>query len=226
MHEFDHLLAAVILIASVVQAFADPETLKGLPKLTFFKAGAITGIIAGALVLAVWQLAGRPIADFGLFGWLGSSPERTAAAAVAWLALLLLALHLLGGRWRSSARRFYSGYSHLMPGSRRELGPSWAAGTLAGIGEEIAYRGFFLWYLTGVAGQTAAVLLSSVIFGVAHGYQGKRGMLFATVAGLILAGAYLATGSLLLLLWMHASYNIASFTLGYWLLFAPRPQRG
>ena len=63
-----------------------------------------------------------------------------------------------------------------------------------------------------------AVLATSLVFGLAHGYQAKFGMLFATVAGLILAGAYLATESLLLAVWMHATYNLASFTLGYRLL--------
>jgi hypothetical protein len=36
--------------------------------------------------------------------------------------------------------------------------------------------------------------------------------------GLVLGAAYLASGSLLLVIWMHASYNVASFTLGYRLL--------
>lgn len=226
MHEFDHLLAAVIVIVSLVQAFADPESLRDLPRLTFFKAGAITGLVGGALVLLVWYLAGRPVADLGLFGWVGERPALTAAVAVTWALFLLVLLHLFRRRWRPAARRYYRGYSHLMPSSRGELSPAYAAGILAGAGEEIAFRGFLLWYLAALAGVPAAVLLSSIIFGVAHGYQGKAGMLFATIAGLVLAGAYLLTGSLLLLLWMHGSYNVASFTLGYRLLFAREAQQG
>ena len=222
MHEFDHLLAGVIVLVSLVQAFADPETLKGIPRLTFYKAGALTGLVGGALVLLLWQLAGRSIAELGLFGWIGTDPALSVIAALAWLVLLLAALHLLGGRWQATARRYYRGYGHLMPSSRRELAPAYAAGILAGIGEELAYRGFFLWYLAAFVSLPSAVLSSAVIFGVAHAYQGKVGIVFATLAGLILAGAYLATGSMLLLLWMHAAYNVASFTLGYRLLFAPR----
>jgi hypothetical protein len=56
-----------------------------MPRLTFFKAGAITGVLGGALVLLVWHLAGRPVADFGLFGWVGERPALTAAVAVAWV---------------------------------------------------------------------------------------------------------------------------------------------
>ena len=226
MHEVDHLLAGAIVLVSVMQAFADPEALKALPRRVFFKAGAITGVVAGALVILVWSYAGRPVTDFGLFDWMGQTPALTAAAAIAWPLLLLVSVQLLRGRWRDEAARYYRGYSHLMPSSRGELAPAFAAGALAGAGEEIAYRGFLLWYVAALAGVPAAVLITSAVFGLAHGYQGKRGMLFATIAGLILAGAYLLTGSLLLLVWMHATYNVASFTLGYSLLFSPSSQRG
>jgi membrane protease YdiL (CAAX protease family) len=42
-----------------------------------------------------------------------------------------------------------------MPSSRGELSPAYAAGILAGAGEEIAFRGFLLWYLAALAGVPA-----------------------------------------------------------------------
>jgi membrane protease YdiL (CAAX protease family) len=105
-----------------------------------------------------------------------------------------------------------------MPNSRREMPYAYAAGILGGTGEEIAYRGFLIWYGQAFVGLPLAVLAASLLFGLAHGYQSRFGMLFATIAGLLLAGAYLASGSLLLAVWMHASYNVASFTLGHHLL--------
>jgi membrane protease YdiL (CAAX protease family) len=109
-----------------------------------------------------------------------------------------------------------------MPRSRDEIPLAHAAGVLGGTGEEIAYRGFLIWYAQAFLGLPLAVLATSLLFGLAHGYQSKFGMLFATIAGLILAGVYLLSGSLLLAVWLHASYNVASFTLGYRLLSADR----
>jgi membrane protease YdiL (CAAX protease family) len=105
-----------------------------------------------------------------------------------------------------------------MPRSRAEIPYAYSAGILGGSGEEIAYRGFLIWYVQAFVGLPFAIIATSLIFGLAHGYQSKFGMLFATIAGLVLAGAFLASGSLLLAVWMHATYNVASFTLGYRLL--------
>ncbi len=218
MEPIDHILAGAILFVCAAQAFADPEFLKRSPRLAFFKAGAITGLGIGAAVLLAWHAAGRPAGEFGLTGWAGERPVLAAALAAAWPLLLLAAAWLSAGPFRQTALGYYRRYAHLMPDSRRELAPAYASGSLAAIGEEIAFRGFLLWYLAGLVGLGPALLISSLLFGVAHGYLGRVGMVFATIAGLVLGGAYLLSTSLLLAMWMHASYNVASFTLGYRLL--------
>jgi membrane protease YdiL (CAAX protease family) len=220
MNEIDHVVAGAILLVSVIQAFADPEIIKQASRRAFFRAGAATGLLMGSLVLLMWHFAGRPIEQFGLVGWIGSKPSLTALAAVLWPLLLACAAWALLTRFRSAVARFYSGYGHLMPHSRNELPLAYGTAGLAGFGEEIAYRGFLIWYLNALVGLTAAALASSLVFGLAHGYQGRIGIAFATGAGLILAGAYLLSGSLLLVLRMHATYNVASFTVGYRLLHA------
>lgn len=218
LHPIDHVAAGALVLVSIVQAFADPAAVKQLPRLAFFKAGALTGLVMGGLTLWFWSVAGRDIGEFGLFGWRGPNPVATAVAALLWPVLLLAIARLLASRYRDPITRFYAAYAHLMPGSRAEIPYAYAAGILGGTGEEIAYRGFLIWYVAAFAGMPLAVLATSAVFGLAHGYQSKTGMVFATIAGLILTGAYLASGSLLLAVWMHATYNVASFTLGYRLL--------
>jgi membrane protease YdiL (CAAX protease family) len=218
LHEFDHIAAGALALASVLQAFADPAAVKQLPRLAFFKAGAATGLIMGGLVLLFWHLAGRELGEFGLSGWPGPNPFATVLAALLWPLVLAVVAGLLWCHARAPATRFYASYAHLMPRSPREIPYAYAAGILGASGEEIAYRGFLIWYAQAFAGLPLAVLGTSLLFGLAHGYQSKFGMIFATVAGLILAGAYLLSGSLLLVIWMHASYNVASFTFGYRLL--------
>ncbi|MBA3510472.1 MAG: CPBP family intramembrane metalloprotease [Sphingomonas sp.] len=221
MQEIDHVVAGAILLVSVAQAFADPEVLKRAPRTAFFKAAAATGLLMGSLVLWMWHVAGRPIEQFGLVGWIGPDPVPIALAAALWPLMLAAAVWALLTRFRGPAARFYSGYRHLMPHSRTELPLAYGAAGLGGFGEEIAFRGFLIWYLSALAGPSVATLASSLIFGLAHGYQGKVGITFATIAGLLLAGIYLLSASLLLVVWMHATYNIASFTVGYRVLHAP-----
>ena len=220
LHQFDHGVAGALVLISIVQAFADSAAVKLLPPLAFFKAGAATGLVMGGLLLLAWHLAGRPIGIFGLWGWIGPDPLAAALAALLWPLLLLGIARLLWTRYRQPAARFYAGYAHLMPRSRDEFPYAYAAGILGGTGEEIAYRGFLIWYAQAFLGLPLAVLATSLLFGLAHGYQSKFGMLFATLAGLFLAGAYWLSGSLLLAVWLHASYNVASFKLGYCLLSA------
>jgi membrane protease YdiL (CAAX protease family) len=67
----------------------------------------------------------------------------------------------------------------------------------AGICEEFLYRGFALTTLSAMTGSVAyGTLLSCIAFGIGHAYQGRTGMIGATITGLIYAGVFLATGSL------------------------------
>ena len=218
LYAIDHIAAGALVQVSLVQAFTDPEKVKQLTRLAFFKAGAATGLIMGGLALWFWHVEDRPLGDFGLFGWVGENSVATLAAALLWPMLLLAVARLLASRYREPTTRFYASYAHLMPRSRDEIPYAYAAGILGATGEEIAYRGFLIWYAAAFIGLPLAVVATSLVFGIAHGYQSRLGMLFAAIAGLVLAGAYILSGSLLLAVWMHASYNVASFTLGYRLL--------
>jgi uncharacterized protein len=69
----------------------------------------------------------------------------------------------------------------------------------AGLGEEIAYRGFLLNKLSDALGRTRAadvlaVIGSAVLFGFGHYYKGPAGVLDSGIAGLILGAVYLVSG--------------------------------
>jgi membrane protease YdiL (CAAX protease family) len=51
------------------------------------------------------------------------------------------------------------------------------------------------------------VLLSSLLFGLAHIYQGWKGAVSASILGVVFAGLYLITGSLLLPMVIHAALD-------------------
>ena len=84
-------------------------------------------------------------------------------------------------------------------------------GVTAGVCEEWLYRGFFLAVVAAVAGGPPAWVLvgvAAVAFGLAHAYQGVGGILLTGTLGGVFAALYLATGSLLLPVLLHAVVDL------------------
>ena len=90
----------------------------------------------------------------------------------------------------------------------------------AAISEEIIFRGFLIGRIEAAFGGTsrtttgAAVVLSSVVFGAAHAYQGPSGMIITGVLGLIFAIMFVASGrNLWLNIIAHGVYDTLSLAL-------------
>jgi len=88
---------------------------------------------------------------------------------------------------------------------------------VAGIYEEIVFRGFLLGRLRvllatrrAIAGDAMAVVLSSVIFGLGHAYQGALGVAQTTFAGLCLALLAVVSRSLYPSILTHAGIDSVS----------------
>jgi membrane protease YdiL (CAAX protease family) len=76
--------------------------------------------------------------------------------------------------------------------------------TVVAISEETIFRGYLILRLSAVTHSTvAAVLLSSVIFSLGHGYEGSAGAVSVGVMGFVFAVVYLWRGSLLAPMVMH-----------------------
>jgi uncharacterized protein len=70
------------------------------------------------------------------------------------------------------------------------------AWTVAAFGEEMIFRGYFMNRIydligSGRTGWILALLLSSLLFGAAHGYQGLAGAIGTAEVGLLLGAVYL-----------------------------------
>jgi membrane protease YdiL (CAAX protease family) len=70
-----------------------------------------------------------------------------------------------------------------MPRSRAEVRRFTAVSFTAGFCEEFLYRGYFLWALTPFLGWWGAAALSVPLFGLAHAYQGWRGIVRTALVG-------------------------------------------
>jgi membrane protease YdiL (CAAX protease family) len=170
-----------------------------------------------AVVLGVWYSRARPAAALGF---------RLGTPAQLALGGLLTAgiLTLLYRQWRqilglSDVRRLRLKHSLgdtalLLPTTDREHAAFRVLAVTAGICEEILVRGYLIWYLGTVIGSWAALVLASVAFGLAHAYQGRKGIIKTGIVGLVMGVIYFGTGSLLWPMIIHAAIDLQGGALG------------
>lgn len=104
----------------------------------------------------------------------------------------------------------------LLPRTRDERLLFVAVCLTAGICEEIIYRDFLIQYFVDLPlglSLTTALLLSSVLFGLAHFGQGPVGMLSTGLFGGLAGVLFLATGNLLLPMVIHALVDLRALTI-------------
>jgi membrane protease YdiL (CAAX protease family) len=81
----------------------------------------------------------------------------------------------------------------------------------AGVGEELAFRGFAVPALALLTGSPwGGAVLSSCAFGLVHGYQGWLGIARTGVMGFFLAGSFLLSGSLWPAIIAHTALDLVS----------------
>ena len=82
------------------------------------------------------------------------------------------------------------------------------------IGEEIFFRGFLLDKINSLAGQQTAIVVTSILFGIAHlTYGNIYPAIMTGMLGLILAYMVLKTKNLVTAIVAHILFNVASVTL-------------
>jgi membrane protease YdiL (CAAX protease family) len=161
-----------------------------------------------AAVLVFWWLSGAPASALGLGAprswWL------TAAAVLLVTGALVRSAVTLRVRATEVRARLAARAEVMIPDSPTDRRWFAAMSLGSGLAEELAYRGFLFYYVGSFVPSLNGVeigLVTSVCFGLAHAYQGWRGVLTTTIAGLIMAALYLASGNLLLPMIAHAVGN-------------------
>jgi len=105
--------------------------------------------------------------------------------------------------------------ARLFPIKPLELAPFCALAVTAGVCEEFLYRGFAMAALGRVGiPPWGVVVLSSILFGLAHTYQGKNGVFGTTVMGLVFGASRLAFQSLIPVMVWHAVVDLVAGVVG------------
>jgi membrane protease YdiL (CAAX protease family) len=102
----------------------------------------------------------------------------------------------------------------LLPRNRAELRYGAALAINAGVVEELLFRLALPALVFGLTrSAVAAVVVSIVVFAMLHVYQGVAGIVGALVIGTLLMAVYLATGSILVAIVVHALFDLRSLVL-------------
>jgi uncharacterized protein len=144
-------------------------------------------------------------------------PQRLAVIVIATLgAALIVTLQWLNlrrmGRSASPLRRPLQALAErILPQSTKELIPFLALSVTAGLCEEFLYRGFAMAALSRAGLPVGVVILvSSVIFGLAHLYQGRPGFVSTMVLGLLFGASRAALGSLVPAVAWHMGVDLVA----------------
>lgn len=108
--------------------------------------------------------------------------------------------------------------NELLPRSKKEFKWFVFASITAGICEELLYRGFLIWYVETLSNTLLAIVISSILFGAAHLYQGVKGFIRGGISGFILALILLWTDTLIIPIFIHIAVDIYGGIIG-WLGF-------
>ena len=112
----------------------------------------------------------------------------------------------------------------ILPRSTKELSLYLVLALTAGICEEFLYRGFTMAALARVGLPTwSAILLSSVLFGLAHLYQGRPGLVSTLVIGIVFGTARTVYDSLLPAAAWHAAFDAVAGLAGRRYLLGASP---
>lgn len=202
----DGILLVLLLVLMPAFALAQASALDRVP---FDRLSAYWSSIAALWVLGAtsWLVGTR---DGGLAA-IGLVPmpfsELVAwSIGLAFTGILVMLGFRVVGRWAGVSETAV--LTRLLPRTGREKRVFALLSVAAGLGEEVAYRGYAIPILAVSVGIPWSVAITSVVFGMLHSYQGMFGMVRTAVMGAVLAAGFLLSGSLLPVILGHALVDL------------------
>jgi membrane protease YdiL (CAAX protease family) len=168
-----------------------------------------------AVAIAAWRAwaHGYTLVEMGL----GTGPNLFRSVVAGVLGTLLLAgLHWMNFRRMGRLEdrlpaRVKTMAARILPQSKSERTPFLALALTAGCCEEFLYRGFAMAAFARAGFPIwASVVVSSVLFGAAHLYQGRGGLIGTGILGLIFGAFRAFTGSILPVSAWHAAIDVVA----------------
>ncbi|MBX3413783.1 MAG: CPBP family intramembrane metalloprotease [Pirellulales bacterium] len=184
----------------------NPDSIEPLPEreLSPWVMIALEGALLPMALLAGWLFEIDPCADIV---WSADSLALGVVTALLPLAVVLALDYFRPALWQ--------GMTHTIDELLIPLLRHWSWGQLllvsllAGLGEELLFRGVMIPALVPWIGLGAAVALSSILFGAVHAIT-RLYIVYATLMGLYLAFVWLASENLAVPIVAHAAYDFVA----------------
>src|SRR5947207_10400894 len=204
------------LLAARLRGFGPP----GILAILLILAGNFLFAPLSAVLVLVWVWLSRtPWREIGYVrprSWAGSVVIGVAFGCAFKFLMKALVMPLLGGPEINPAYHYLAGNTAALPGM------IYTMIVVAGFGEETVFRGWMFERLgklfgSSVWARTIIVLLTSVLFSVAH-YpgQGLAGAEQALITGLVFGTIFAATGRIFMLMIAHAAFDLLALAIIYW----------
>jgi uncharacterized protein len=204
------------LLARELQGLGPTEILATIIILT--TAAIYLPLGAALVVLWVWQ-SRTPWREIGYqrpSSWIESVCVGVGFGFAFKLLMKSVIMPLLGAPASNAAFHHLAGNRAAIPGFLLTILVS------AGFGEETIYRGYLFERFrkllgNGGGGKTLTVLITSVLFGLAHYQaQGLAGTEQATIVGLVFGAIFALTGRIWTLMVAHVAFDLTAYAIIYW----------
>jgi membrane protease YdiL (CAAX protease family) len=229
MNLYDHVVAGIICLLAPLLAFSSRQIsqeeirLESQDKIRLYHSNGLLLIIFALVVVTLWRIPDRPLSAIGfdLISW------HPWIVPVVFSIFFLYALDffLLYGNRKRREKTIEKRQLKLafIPAYKKELIHFCFLAVTASIGEEVIFRGFLINYLiswTGAAtlGLAVASIFSSALFAFLHGYQGIPSMIKIFFLSLLFCLLFLLTGSLIMVIVIHAIIDLMSGFIGIYML--------
>ena len=210
----DHILAFIFCIA--IPLYGAIQRRKGFPDISFsseqkrriYISGSFSLFIMGAVVMLVWLIFKRSLAEIGLTQPRNSQSWWWMPIAFALVYLLDTVVTLSSKKEIDKTVDNWKKRTPFLPTKNAELPEYFLLCFSAGVFEEIVYRGYlvnYCWYLFDGSNyqELLSIFLPAFVFSIAHFYQGGKAVIKIFVLAVLFGYLFVYSGSLLVVMILH-----------------------
>ncbi|MEP5614311.1 MAG: type II CAAX endopeptidase family protein [Cyclobacteriaceae bacterium] len=215
------IIAAIVvgILFPLYAVLTSKKTIKKLEDnpdaLTEVYKGTILALVAITLVVAVAMKTDQiPLEVVGL-AFIRNPIWILALFTISAIALFFISKIRIPDNKMESARQSLQGVRHILPKNQREYRWMVATAFVAGVFEEVVFRGFLVWIVGLHLPIAVAIVGVNIMFSVAHATTKLNNAIKAFGLGLFFSATYYFTGSLWLAMLTHIIVDLYAATFSY-----------
>ncbi len=217
------LLATIVLVVPLYSYFNRRrlETIAGAHRRSLYVRSMAVLWMLALVTLYAWWRHGRPFDALGFQlppGIVTTSAEIVCVMAAIAIVVRLRKMATWSLEKKAALRGRIGAVAVVVPRTKSELALFLGVALTAGICEELLYRGFLFAVAAPFVTIYGAAVVSAIVFGLGHTYQGVRGIALTAAVGLFLGAFYFLTGSIVFPMILHVLIDINGGVSGYLLL--------